>query len=305
MEYIKYNNINEMLSAYWVNHVRFTGKDLIANINNLFIKAGLPKEGNDIFNEQYIVDTAKWIVDCKEKGIGILAIYNELQSKLGSICNFGFDFFKMFYKQADSLVRFYEKEDFGDYFLPTAIRKQLETEYPISIDQYELESNKNRRNTSKPSIPVEGLSPEYIHVHQTIYKNNKSNISEDIEIYNDGMLRLTLSQLLKAKEIAKKNHEYITFNTIKHILNLTDGNCVPFYYKLNSNQVMTIIKLLQENHNSSDVSQTEIFGLKQELRILNNWLEDFDYEQIQKSKDPELILEYNKLIELFNKKMFR
>lgn len=305
MEYIKYNNINEMLVDYWVNHIRFTGKDFIANINNLYIKANLPKEGNDIFDEQYIIDTAKWIVDCKEKGISILAIYNELQSKLGSVCNFGFDFFKMFYKQADSLLRLYDKEDLGNYFLPTAIRKQLKTEYPISIYQYELKSNKNRRKTSKPNIPAKGLKPEDICVQKALLNNDKSRKYEDVEIYNDGGLRLTLSQLLKAKEIAKKNKNMKMSNSIKHFLNSIDGNTTPSYYRITSYHVTMILKLLQEVSGLSDVLVEETFDLKQELKKMNNWLEDFDYEQIQKSKDPELILEYNKLIELFNKKMFR
>jgi hypothetical protein len=131
----RYENIPEMLKDYWVNHVRFVGKELFANINDLYIDVGLPKTNEHLFNAQYVYDTAKWLKECKDKDISPKDLYRSLQETLGQYINFGVDFFTHFYKQADSIVRLYDDHEFSNFYLPLAIEKDIQSDYPVELSQ--------------------------------------------------------------------------------------------------------------------------------------------------------------------------
>lgn len=145
----RYENIPEMLKDYWVNHVRFVGKELFANINDLYIDVGLPKTNEHLFNARYVYDTAKWLKECKDQNISPKDLYRSLQETLGQYINFGVDFFTHFYKQADSIVRLYENHEFSNFYLPLAIEKDIQSDYPVELSQVQ----------AKPIQPVkvEGL----------------------------------------------------------------------------------------------------------------------------------------------------
>lgn len=131
----RYENIPEMLRDYWVNHVRFAGKELFANINDLYIDVGLPKTNEHLFNSQYVYDTAKWLKECKDQNISPKDLYRSLQETLGQYINFGVDFFTHFYKQADMIVRLYDDHEFSNFYLPLAIEKDIQSDYPVELSQ--------------------------------------------------------------------------------------------------------------------------------------------------------------------------
>ena len=145
----RYENIPEMLRDYWVNHVRFVGKELFSNINDLYIDVGLPKTNEHLFNSQYVYDTAKWLKECKDQNISPKDLYRSLQETLGQYINFGVDFFTHFYKQADMIVRLYDDHEFSNFYLPLAIEKDIQSDYPVELSKVQ----------SKPIKPVkvEGL----------------------------------------------------------------------------------------------------------------------------------------------------
>lgn len=145
----RYKNIPEMLRDYWVNHVRFVGKELFANINDLYIDVGLPKTNEHLFNAQYVYDTAKWLKECKDQNISPKDLYHSLQKTLGQYINFGVDFFTHFYKQADSIVRIYEDHEFSNFYLPLAIEKDIQSDYPVELSQVQPKPIK--------PVKVEGL----------------------------------------------------------------------------------------------------------------------------------------------------
>lgn len=167
----RYENIPEMLRDYWVNHVRFVGKELFANINDLYIDVGLPKMNEHLFNSQYVYDTAKWLKECKDQNISPKDLYRSLQETLGQYINFGVDFFTHFYKQADMIVRIYEDHEFSNFYLPLAIEKDIQSDYPVELSQVQPKPVKpvkvegledlsgidnliiTNRNPSKPSKP--------------------------------------------------------------------------------------------------------------------------------------------------------
>lgn len=145
----RYENIPEMLRDYWVNHVRFVGKELFANINDLYIDVGLPKMNEHLFNSQYVYDTAKWLKECKDQNISPKELYHSLQKTLGQYINFGVDFFTHFYKQADSIVRLYDDHEFSNFYLPLAIEKDIQSDYPVELSQVQPKPIK--------PVKVEGL----------------------------------------------------------------------------------------------------------------------------------------------------
>ena len=145
----RYENIPEMLRDYWVNHIRFVGKELFANINDLYIDVGLPKTNEHLFNSQYVYDTAKWLKECKDQNISPKELYHSLQKTLGQYINFGVDFFTHFYKQADMIVRLYDDHEFSNFYLPLAIEKDIQSDYPVELSQVQPKPIK--------PVKVEGL----------------------------------------------------------------------------------------------------------------------------------------------------
>ena len=145
----RYDNIPEMLKDYWVNHLRFIGKELFANINDLYIDVNLPKTHEHLFNAQYVYDTAKWIKECKDKDISPKEIYRSLQKTLGQYINFGVDFFTHYYKQANLIIHIYENHEFHNYYLPLAIERDVQSDYPVELSQVQPEPIK--------PVNVEGL----------------------------------------------------------------------------------------------------------------------------------------------------
>jgi hypothetical protein len=174
----RYENIPEMLRDYWVNHVRFVGKELFANINDLYIDVGLPKTNEHLFNSQYVYDTAKWLKECKDQNISPKDLYRSLQETLGQYINFGVDFFTHFYKQADMIVRLYDDHEFSNFYLPLAIEKDIQSDYPVELSQVQ----------SKPIQPVkvEGLEDLSGIDNLIVAKRHSPKQSKSFSVYQYG-----------------------------------------------------------------------------------------------------------------------
>lgn len=174
----RYENIPEMLRDYWVNHVRFVGKELFANINDLYIDVGLPKTNEHLFNSQYIYDTAKWLKECKDQNISPKDLYRSLQETLGQYINFGVDFFTHFYKQADSIVRLYENHEFSNFYLPLAIEKDIQSDYPVELSQVQPKPVK--------PVKVEGLEDLSGIDNLIVAKRHSPKQSKSFSVYQYG-----------------------------------------------------------------------------------------------------------------------